>query len=163
MCVIIWAESKIFQSTNFESCFLFFQLVTSTTDGDAKSRTKTEQEETCSKEVTSGGDGETFTISNTSTSRTTKTVASSNLPLPPDTDEAPSTDAKATDVTEEKQVHIHYLSCSKISHAEGHKKSTPSSFQYSFWWWAIFCPFKPSIISGIFFGCWKHQEANQPM
>merc|ERR1711992_108301 len=56
-----------------------------------------------SKEVTSGGDGETFTISNTSTSRTTKTVASSNLPLPPDTDEAPSTDAKATDVTEEKQ------------------------------------------------------------
>ena len=120
MCVIIWAESKIFQSTNFESCFLFFQLVTSTTDGDAKSRTKTEQEETCSKEVTSGGDGETFTISNTSTSRTTKTVASSNLPLPPDTDEAPSTDAKVTDVTEEKQVHIHYLSCSKMSHTKGH-------------------------------------------
>ena len=124
MCVIIWAESKIFQSTNFESCFLFFQLVTSTTDGDAKSRTKTEQEETCSKEVTSGGDGETFTISNTSTSRTTKTVASSNLPLPPDTDEAPSTDAKVTDVTEEKQVYIQYLSCSKISHTKGHKKST---------------------------------------
>ena len=113
-----------FTSTNFESCFQFFQLVTSTTDGDAKSRTKTEQEETCSKEVTSGGDGETFTISNTSTSRTTKTVASSNLPLPPDTDEAPSTDAKATDVTEEKQVNI-------LKTFYGHFQKKPRGKKYS--------------------------------
>ena len=62
-------------------------MVTTSTEGDAHSRTKTETETTSGVDVSKDDDG-TLHLKNTETTRMTKTVASSNIPLPDEKMEA---------------------------------------------------------------------------
>ena len=62
-------------------------MVTTSTEGDAHSRTKTETETTSGVDVSKDDDG-TLHLKNTETTRMTKTVASSNIPLPEEKTEA---------------------------------------------------------------------------
>ena len=63
------------------------KLVTTSTEGDANSRTKTETETTSGVDVKRDDDG-TIHLKNTETTRMTKTVASSNVPLLPEEEPA---------------------------------------------------------------------------